>query len=232
MNERSSRAHSLLMLTVEQRAEGKAAGPEGPLPPVVSQLCLADLGGSEKVKRSGASGERLQEAIFINKGLLALKSVVNALNQKLAHVPFKDDQLTMLLRPSLSGGAQTYVLLAARPEGEHATETLQALRFGETCAAVEVAAKGGADRQAQAALAALDAQVAELEKAITLKERFETHVERRRDERAGLLDAYGAGAALTDFKFEEKKVSRIVGAEKERTTLEKVLAARRALLGE
>ena len=33
----------------------------------------------------------------------------------------------MLLRPSLSGGAQTYVLLAARPEGEHATETLQAL---------------------------------------------------------------------------------------------------------
>ena len=50
-----------------------------------------------------------------------------ALNQKLNHVPFKDDQLTMLLRPSLSGGAQTYVLLAARPEGEHATETLQAL---------------------------------------------------------------------------------------------------------
>ena len=49
-----------------------------------------------------------------------------ALNQKLNHVPFKDDQLTMLLRPSLSGGAQTYVLLAARPEGEHATETLQA----------------------------------------------------------------------------------------------------------
>ena len=44
---------------------------------MVSQLCLADLGGSEKVKRSGASGERLQEAIFINKGLLALKSVVS-----------------------------------------------------------------------------------------------------------------------------------------------------------
>ena len=34
------------------------------------------------------------------------------------------------------------------------------------------------------------------------------------------------------MKMEEKKVSRIVGAERERATLEKVLAARRALLGE
>ena len=232
MNERSSRAHSLLMLTLEQRAVGRAGGALEGAPKVTTQLCLADLGGSEKVKKSGASGERLQEAIHINKGLLALKSVVNALNRKQSHVPFHDDQLTMLLRPSLSGGAQTYVLLAARPEGDHATETLQTLRFGETCAAVEVAAKGGADRQAAAALEALDAQVADLERRIMEKERFETFVERRRDERAGLLDAYGAGGALTDFQFEEKKVSRIVGAEKEREQLERILAARRSLLSE
>jgi hypothetical protein len=124
------------------------------------------------------------------------------------------------------------VILAARPEGEHALETMQALRFGETCAAVEVAAKGGSDRQAQSALAALDAQVKELERLIVEKERFETHIERRRDQRAGLLDAYGAGAALTDMAYEEKKVSRIVGAEKERAALERILAARRSLLGE
>ena len=74
--------------------------------------------------------------------------------------------------------------------------------------------------------------MAELEWAIRSKERFETYVVRRRDERAGLLDGAGAGAALTDLEFEEKKVSRIVGAEKERATLEKLLGARRALLGE
>ena len=94
MNERSSRAHSLLLLTVTQqqrqsrvsnnnnnRGGGGAVTAPGEhdtaAPIVVSQLCLADLGGSEKVKRSGASGERLHEAIFINKGLLALKSVVS-----------------------------------------------------------------------------------------------------------------------------------------------------------
>ena len=95
MNERSSRAHSLLLLTVTQQQQqsgvnnnnnsnsgggGAVTAPGEPdtaAPIVVSQLCLADLGGSEKVKRSGASGERLHEAIFINKGLLALKSVVS-----------------------------------------------------------------------------------------------------------------------------------------------------------
>ena len=86
MNERSSRAHSLLLLTVTQQHQRASVGVgavtapgehDTAAPIVVSQLCLADLGGSEKVKRSGASGERLHEAIFINKGLLALKSVVS-----------------------------------------------------------------------------------------------------------------------------------------------------------
>ena len=225
MNERSSRAHSLVMISLEQRVDGEG--------PVRSQLCLADLGGCEKVKKSGVRGERLLEAIHINQGLLALKSVITALNQQKAYVPYQDDKLTMLLRRSLSGGAQTCVLLACRPEAEHATETLQALRFGEAAMQVEVTANGGGNaRAAAAALEALDKQVAALEHAIRDKERFETFVERRVDERAGLLDAAGFGAGLTDMKVEEKKVSRIVGAERERATLEKVLAARRALLGE
>ena len=224
MNERSSRAHSLVMATVEQQV-----GSEGR---VRSQICLADLGGCEKVKRSGARGERLQEAIHINQGLLALKSVISALNQQRSYVPYQDDKMTMLLRRSLSGGAQTCVLLAARPEAEHATETLQALRFGESAMQVEVAAGGGGGRAAAAALEALDAQVAQLERLIVEKERFETTVERRVDQRAGLLDAAGFGAGLTDMAVEEKKVSRIVGAERERAQLEKVLLARRALLGE
>ena len=77
MNERSSRAHSLLLLTVTQQQQQYGGEDDTAAPIVASQLCLADLGGSEKVKRSGASGERLHEAIFINKGLLALKSVVS-----------------------------------------------------------------------------------------------------------------------------------------------------------
>ena len=98
---------------------------------------------------------------------------------------------------------------------------------------VEVAANGGGNaRAAAAALEALDKQVATLEQAIRDKERFETFVERRVDEHAGLLDAAGFGAGLTDMKMEEKKVSRIVGAEHERATLRRRCWQRRALLGE
>ena len=62
MNERSSRAHSLLFLNLQQTtrptrrtASGASAG-SGPGDALVkrSQLCLGDLGGSEQVKKSGA----------------------------------------------------------------------------------------------------------------------------------------------------------------------------------
>ena len=53
---------------------------------------------------------------------------------------------------------------AAEHAAEHAAETLQALRFGETAAAVDLGAKDvGADRAAAAALASLDAQISSLE---------------------------------------------------------------------
>ena len=77
MNERSSRAHSLLILRLKQ-TRGSSGG-DGPGATVESQLCLADLGGSEQVKKSKVSGERLSEAININQGLLSLKNCIVSL---------------------------------------------------------------------------------------------------------------------------------------------------------
>lgn len=53
-----------------------------------STLCLADLGGSEQLKKSKAVGERLDEAVHINMGLLALKNCIDALNSGSTHVCF------------------------------------------------------------------------------------------------------------------------------------------------
>ena len=55
----------------------------------LQQLVLADLGGSEQIKKSKASGERLQEAVNINLGLLALKNVIVALHQRRPYVPYQ-----------------------------------------------------------------------------------------------------------------------------------------------
>ena len=234
MNERSSRAHSLIMLTLTQEAGSATGEGEGK---VRSTLCLCDLGGSEKVKKSNVTGERLMEAIHINQGLLALKNCISALNQRQSYVPYQDSKLTYLLKRSLAGGAKTYVLLAARPEAEHAVETLQALRFGEACAQVEVGADkaAGAGRAVGLALESLDEQIAALEATIREKERFETRVVKIKDERAGLAvegeDGEKYFSGLTDFATYEKKISVIVGAEKERQQLEKLIAQRRGLTG-
>ena len=97
--------------------------------------------------QSALAGERLQEAVNINLGLLALKNVIDALHARRAHVPWGNDQLTALLQASLGGAGRTAVLVTGRPEGSHAHETLQALRFAEGCASVELRAKGRAGKQ-------------------------------------------------------------------------------------
>ena len=62
-----------------------------------------DLAGSERVKKTLAAGETLQEGISINQSLLALGNVVAALTQqqqpqgggnKKNHVPYRESKLT------------------------------------------------------------------------------------------------------------------------------------------
>lgn len=103
MNERSSRAHSLLFLNLVQTTT-RHPSPSQAAESMCkrSQLCLADLGGSEQVKKSGVEGERLQEAVNINLGLLALKNVITHLHRKAAYIPFSDNRLTELLRGASS----------------------------------------------------------------------------------------------------------------------------------
>merc|ERR1740117_455328 len=166
MNERSTRAHTLVLLRMRQRAPGQEAIVE-------SVLSLVDLGGSERVGKSKAnegirnpgaikvgdeevgrvswqeyykSRERVTETNNINKGLLALKRCVQALNERkkraeegrpLVRVPFTDSKLTMLLQPALSGQATTSIVVCCSSEDRHAEETVQSLRFGEMCSRVE-----------------------------------------------------------------------------------------------
>ena len=178
MNARSSRAHALFIMTLVCR--DAVSDKE-----VHSQLYLADLGGSEQVKRSEVHhgemsehhghvlGQNMREAVYINLGLLALKKCIEALNRKATYVPYQDSKLTMLLSPALGGDSKTSVVVCGSMDLENAKETVQALRFGESCTSVTNQANVGA-RGAASLLAELDREMAALEEAIQAKERWET----------------------------------------------------------
>ncbi len=63
--------------------------------------------GSERVGKSGATGERLTEAQNINKSLTTLGRVISALVERQkrpsTHVPYRDSRLTFLLQACRDG---------------------------------------------------------------------------------------------------------------------------------
>ena len=138
MNARSSRAHTLFIVTLRQECVDTGVS-------ATSRLFLADLGGSEQIKRSQPTvrngGEqvdqeqeqqRVKEAVNINLGLLALKQCVEGLRKK-KHVPYGDSKLTMMLSTGLGGDSKTSVIVCGAQEESHGPETIAAMKFAQTC---------------------------------------------------------------------------------------------------
>ncbi|XP_051114295.1 kinesin-like protein KIN-5D isoform X2 [Andrographis paniculata] len=120
---RSNRAHSILSITVQIK-ELSAVGSE-----LIKwgKLNLVDLAGSENILRWGgreAINVIAREAGEINKSLLTLSRVINALAENSAHVPYRDSKLTRLLRDSLGGTAKACIIATASQSILSQEETL------------------------------------------------------------------------------------------------------------
>ena len=72
MNERSSRSHSIFILSILQKEINFETCKQ-------SRLYFVDLAGSEKIAKTQVTGQQLEEAKNINKSLSALGNVINAL---------------------------------------------------------------------------------------------------------------------------------------------------------
>jgi chromosome segregation ATPase len=121
LNEHSSRSHMVLAVDVSSGLDGQP-GNKG-------TLYLVDLAGSERVRKSKVDGDRLKEAGFINKSLSALGNVMEALDRKASHVPYRDSKLTYLLQDSLGGNSRTMMIVAVCPTDNAFDESVFALQF-------------------------------------------------------------------------------------------------------
>ncbi|XP_028741386.1 kinesin-like protein KIF22 [Peromyscus leucopus] len=123
LNQRSSRSHAVLLVKVGQRER------LAPFRQREGKLYLIDLAGSEDNRRTGNQGIRLKESGAINTSLFVLGKVVDALNQGLPRIPYRDSKLTRLLQDSLGGSAHSIIIANIAPERRFYQDTVSALNF-------------------------------------------------------------------------------------------------------
>ncbi|KAG0452488.1 hypothetical protein HPP92_024793 [Vanilla planifolia] len=164
MNSRSSRSHSILTIHVCGRdASGDV---------LRSCLHLVDLAGSERLDKSEVTGERLKEALHINKSLSCLGDVFAALAQKSSYIPYRNSKLTLLLQNSLGGQAKMLMLAHVSPEAESCAETISTLKFAQRVSTVEL---GSAQMNKESnEIRELKEQLDNLKKELDNKEREKT----------------------------------------------------------
>jgi hypothetical protein len=157
MNHRSSRAHTVLIVTLEQRnAEGYL---------LTTSLHLVDLAGSEQLKLSKAEGQRKKEAVGINSSLSVLGKVITALVEGHQHVPYLESSLTTLLRGALGGNSLTTVVVTASSDPAHGEQTLNTLGFAQRCQQIVNTATVSAGSFGEA-LAQIDASLQRCERVL------------------------------------------------------------------
>ena len=143
LNASSSRSHAIVTLYVSRERTGTVTQKLTK----ISKLSFADLAGSERVKRAGASGARLTEASHINRSLSALGNCMHILAERGSnddhpgHVPYRDSKLTRLLRDCFGNGCRASLLLTCSPDPRHAGETTATLRFGQRAMRAETVVK-------------------------------------------------------------------------------------------
>ncbi|KAK9086572.1 hypothetical protein Syun_028966 [Stephania yunnanensis] len=131
VNESSSRSHCLTRITV-----GRSGGTEEAMEEF-SKLWLVDLGGSERLLKTGATGQTLDEGKAINLSLSALGDVIAALKRKRGHIPYRNSKLTQILRDSLGDDSKALMLVHVSPSEEDSGETTCSLNFAKRVRAIE-----------------------------------------------------------------------------------------------
>ncbi|KAM6108023.1 kinesin-like protein KIF18B [Pterocles gutturalis] len=139
-NASSSRSHAIFQVYVKQ--QDRVGSLTRDLQ--VAKMSLIDLAGSERASVTNTKGERLREGANINRSLLALVNVINALadaKSKKTHIPYRDSKLTRLLKDSIGGNCRTIMIAAVSPSVLAYEDTYNTLKYANRAKDIKLSLK-------------------------------------------------------------------------------------------
>ena len=126
MNISSSRSHAILIMNFKHMKENLSF-----------KINFIDLAGSERISKTmlPSNPTLFKESTSINKGLLCLSKVIlslsnnnnNSNNNK--HIPFRDSNLTKILKDSFIGKSLTTMICCISPSITNKDETISTLNY-------------------------------------------------------------------------------------------------------
>ncbi|XP_060059318.1 kinesin-like protein KIF18B isoform X3 [Erinaceus europaeus] len=184
-NATSSRSHAIFQIFVKQ--QDRVTGLTQALR--VAKMSLIDLAGSERASSTHAKGERLREGANINRSLLALINVLNALADakgRKSHVPYRDSKLTRLLKDSIGGNCRTVMIAAVSPSSLTYEDTYNTLKYADRAKEIKLSLKSN--------VISLDCHISQY---ATICQQLQAEVVALREK----LRGYEAGASTTQQDF-------------------------------
>ncbi|XP_074951034.1 kinesin-like protein KIF18A [Phalacrocorax aristotelis] len=128
VNASSSRSHAVFQIYLRQQDKTASINQNVR----IAKMSLIDLAGSERASVTNAKGTRFREGTNINRSLLALGNVINALanpKSKKQHIPYRNSKLTRLLKDSLGGNCRTIMIAAVSPSSMFYDDTYNTLKY-------------------------------------------------------------------------------------------------------
>ena len=112
-NNNSSRSHLLLQLWYKN-----------------NYINIIDLDGSEKAKKNiCANKEKMRENAKINESILVLKECIRASKNKQSYIPYRQNNLTKILKDTFTGNCVSFIIGTISPELRNISETINTLNY-------------------------------------------------------------------------------------------------------
>ncbi|NXF03124.1 KI18A protein, partial [Smithornis capensis] len=204
VNASSSRSHAVFQVYLRQQDKTVSINQNV----CVAKMSLIDLAGSERASATRAKGARFVEGTNINRSLLALGNVINALAdpKRKKHVPYRDSKLTRLLKDCLGGNCRTIMIAAVSPSSLFYEDTYNTLKYANRAKDIKSSLRSN--------VVSLDSHISQYVKIcneqkkeiLMLKEKLKHYEEKQ----AGIRESHRAAEVSNNHQVEVERYREIL----------------------